>query len=43
MSFSRFHAIFPSRHHRAAKVRVFTDFCLQLIRTQNGEKARGLV
>ena len=37
------HAIFPSRHHRAAKVRVFTDFCLQLIRTQNGEKAHGLL
>jgi hypothetical protein len=34
------HAIFPSRHHRAAKVRVFTDFCLQLIRAQNGEMAR---
>ena len=25
------HAIYPSRHHRAAKVRVFTDFCLQLL------------
>jgi DNA-binding transcriptional LysR family regulator len=25
------HAIFPSRHHRAAKVRVFTDFCLHLL------------
>ena len=25
------HAIFPSRHQRAAKVRAFTDFCLQLL------------
>lgn len=25
------YAIYPSRQHRAAKVRVFTDFCLQLL------------
>jgi DNA-binding transcriptional LysR family regulator len=25
------YAIFPSRHYRAAKVRVFIDFCLQLL------------
>ncbi|WP_337269438.1 LysR family transcriptional regulator [Oryzifoliimicrobium ureilyticus] len=25
------YAIFPSRRHRAAKVRVFTDFCLKLL------------
>jgi DNA-binding transcriptional LysR family regulator len=29
------HAIYPSRHHRAAKVRVFTDFCLQLLGAQS--------
>jgi DNA-binding transcriptional LysR family regulator len=37
------HAIFSSRHYRVAKVRVFTDFCLQLISAQNGEMAHGLV
>jgi len=25
------HAIFPSRHHRAAKVQVFSDFCVRLL------------
>lgn len=25
------YAIFPSRRHRAAKVRAFTDFCLKLL------------
>ena len=25
------HALYPSRHHRAAKVRAFIDFCLEII------------
>jgi DNA-binding transcriptional LysR family regulator len=29
------YAIFPSRQHRAAKVRVFVDFCLQLLEAQD--------
>jgi len=29
------YAIFPSRRHRAAKVSVFTDFCLKLLDAQN--------
>jgi DNA-binding transcriptional LysR family regulator len=34
------HAIFPSRQHRTAKVRVFTDFCLHLLAAEDGEMAR---
>jgi len=30
------HAIFPSRQHRAAKVRIFIDFCLQLLGVGDG-------
>ncbi|MGA6966169.1 MAG: LysR family transcriptional regulator, partial [Xanthobacteraceae bacterium] len=30
------HAIFTSRRHRTAKVRVFTDFCLQLLGAEDG-------
>jgi DNA-binding transcriptional LysR family regulator len=29
------HAVFPSRQHRAAKVRAFIDFCLRLLEDQN--------
>jgi DNA-binding transcriptional LysR family regulator len=29
------HAIFPSRHHRAAKVNVFTDYCARLLGADN--------
>jgi DNA-binding transcriptional LysR family regulator len=25
------YALHPSRHHRAAKVRAFTDFCLEVL------------
>ncbi len=25
------YAVFPSRHHRSAKVQVFTEFCLRLL------------
>jgi DNA-binding transcriptional LysR family regulator len=25
------HALYPTRHHRAAKVRAFIDFCLEVI------------
>jgi DNA-binding transcriptional LysR family regulator len=34
------HAIFTSRRHRTAKVRVFTDFCLQLLGAEDGEMAQ---
>ena len=34
------HAIFPSRQHRTAKVRVFTDFCLQLLAADHDEMAQ---
>lgn len=29
------YAIYPSRHHRAAKVRVFTEWCLELLGGEN--------
>ena len=30
------YALYPTRHHRPAKVRAFTDWCLQLLRRRTG-------
>jgi DNA-binding transcriptional LysR family regulator len=35
------HAVFPSRQHRAAKVRAFIDFCLRLLEDDNIQEGTG--
>jgi DNA-binding transcriptional LysR family regulator len=36
------HALYPSRHHRAAKVRAFIDFCLEVIGQPTSLRGRTL-